>query len=73
LSKAEAWHLLDVWRQQVDYPTLLRTARDLKKTWTADHVVIEKAGVGYARLAELRKEFGGELYGKTWAIFGSSP
>jgi predicted phage terminase large subunit-like protein len=57
VGKDESLYLLDVWRRQVDYPTLLRTARDLKTRWKADHVVIEKAGVGYALLGDLWKEF----------------
>jgi len=57
LSKAGPWYLLDLCRRQVDYPTLLRTARDLKRQWEADHIVIEKAGVGYALLADLWKEY----------------
>jgi predicted phage terminase large subunit-like protein len=57
VGKDESFYLLDVWRRQVDYPTLLRTARELKAKWKADHVVIEKAGVGYALLGDLLKEF----------------
>lgn len=61
MGKDESLYLLDVWRRQVDYPTLLRTARDLKTRWKADHVVIEKAGVGYALLGDLWKEFKGNI------------
>jgi predicted phage terminase large subunit-like protein len=62
LSKAGPWYLLDLWRRQIDYPTLLRAARELKRTWVADHVVIEKEGVGYALLGDLRKEFIGTIH-----------
>lgn len=57
LGKDARWRLLDVWRRQVDYPSLLRSARQLKDAWSPDHVVIEKAGVGYALLGDLRKQF----------------
>ena len=57
LGKDGRWRLLDVWRRQVDYPSLLRSARQMKDIWSPDHIVIEKAGVGYALLADLRKQF----------------
>ena len=57
LGKDERWRLLDVWRRQIDYPGLLRSARQLKDRWSADHIVIEKAGVGFALLGDLRKLF----------------
>jgi predicted phage terminase large subunit-like protein len=61
VGKDESLYLLDVWRRQVDYPTLLGTARELKAKWKADYVVIEKAGVGYALLGDLWKEFRGTI------------
>ncbi|MEH6836338.1 phage terminase large subunit [Falsihalocynthiibacter arcticus] len=40
--------LLDVRRAQYHYPDMLRAARDLRRKWKPNLIVVEKAGVGIA-------------------------
>jgi len=42
--------------RQVDYTTLLRTARDLKRRWEGDHIVVEQAGGRLARPLQARND-----------------
>lgn len=48
------WHLLDVWRDRVDYPGLKAKALALLHQWNPDKVLIEDAVSGRALLQELR-------------------
>ncbi|MBO9400931.1 DUF5681 domain-containing protein [Shimia sp. R9_3] len=49
----QTWHLLDVWRGQVDYPDLKAKALRLADDWEADKVLIEDAATGRPLLDEL--------------------
>ena len=53
--------LLDLYRDRVDYPDLLRKAIALANRWDADKIIIEKAGTGYPLLQELRPKFRGKV------------
>jgi len=46
------WYLLDVFRAQLDYPDLKRAVLRLANYWSADRVLIEKAGSGIPLLHE---------------------
>ncbi|MEQ8903427.1 MAG: phage terminase large subunit [Roseovarius sp.] len=48
------WHLLDVFRDQLDFPDLKRKAFALCDTWNADRVLVEDAGSGKSLLQEFR-------------------
>lgn len=48
--------LLDVYRQRVDYPTLKRAVITRCKTWSADHVIIERSSNGLPLVQQLRAE-----------------
>ena len=48
------WHLLDVYRAQLDYPDLRNAVIRLRAEWAADKVIIEDAGSGKALWQELR-------------------
>ena len=50
------WELLDVFRERLEYPELLKAVRRLQKQWRADKVLIEKASSGIALLQDLRRE-----------------
>jgi predicted phage terminase large subunit-like protein len=47
------WYLLDVWRQQVDYPTLKDKVEELAKHWGANLVLVEESGTAIGLLQEL--------------------
>lgn len=47
------WYLLDVWRQQVDYPTLKDKVEEFAKQWGANLVLIEESGTAIGLLQEL--------------------
>ena len=44
---------LDVWRQQVDYPTLKDKVEELAKQWAANLVLVEESGTAIGLLQEL--------------------
>jgi len=46
------WSLLDLFRDRLDYPDLLRKTRGLADHWSADKVLIEKAGSGRSLLQD---------------------
>lgn len=48
------WHLLDVYRQRLDYPHLKEAVLRLHRTWKADAVLIEDAGSGKSLFQDLR-------------------
>ena len=50
------WHLLDVYRRQLDFPDLAREVRRLQDDWQADTVIIEKQGAGTSLLQDLRRD-----------------
>lgn len=51
------WHLLDLIRIRVDYSDLLARVRYERSRWHADMILVERAGVGFALLSELAKDF----------------
>ncbi|WP_328794044.1 phage terminase large subunit [Maritimibacter harenae] len=50
------WHLLDVFRDRLDYPDLLKKVRRSADEWRADEVIIEKAATGIPLLQDCRRE-----------------
>jgi predicted phage terminase large subunit-like protein len=44
--RENVWHLLDVFRERLDYPDLKRKALRMGEDWCADRVLIEKAATG---------------------------
>jgi predicted phage terminase large subunit-like protein len=54
LETMNQWHLLDVWRKRVDYPTLKAAVVEQAKKWNAHQVLIEEAGTAVGLLQELR-------------------
>jgi predicted phage terminase large subunit-like protein len=48
------WYLLDVFREQLEYPDLKRAVIRLRRRWQADAVLIEKAGSGMSLWQEFR-------------------
>ena len=54
VSSKKLWHLVDVWRQRVDYPALKANVQTLAKKWTARRVLVEDAGAGTSLVQELR-------------------
>jgi len=44
--RENVWHLLDVFRERLDYPDLKRKALRMAEDWCADRVLIEKAATG---------------------------
>lgn len=48
------WHLLDVFRRRLDFPDLKRAVIELRRTWRADQVIMERAGSGFALYQDLR-------------------
>lgn len=51
-----SWHLLDVWRGQLDYPDLKSRVLDLTKAWGPDRILIEDAATGRPLLHELFRD-----------------
>ncbi|WP_195908520.1 phage terminase large subunit [Novosphingobium sp. Gsoil 351] len=47
------WYLLEVFRHRLDFPDLKRAVIELQRRWTADLVLIEKAGSGFCLCQEL--------------------
>jgi predicted phage terminase large subunit-like protein len=47
-------HLLDVWRDRVDYPDLKAAVRTLHERWRPNTVLIEEAGSAVALIQELK-------------------
>jgi predicted phage terminase large subunit-like protein len=60
------WHLLDVFRERLDYPHLKKAVIRLKRQWQADRVVIEDAGSGKSLFQELRS--GGPFLPLMWSV-----
>lgn len=54
------YYLLDVWRRQVEYPTLLRETLRLARERRANMVLVEDADIGKALARELRRELRGD-------------
>lgn len=54
----ENYYLIDVVRQQLDYPDLKRTALRLVREHDADIVLVEKAGTGIPLAQELKRQLG---------------
>lgn len=50
----DLWHLLDVYRDRVEYRNLLRQALYLYGRWQPDKILVEKAANGFALLDDLR-------------------
>jgi phage terminase large subunit-like protein len=48
------WHLLDLYRDRLDYPVLRRKAAALWKQWQPSLAVIENAGTGITLVQDLR-------------------
>lgn len=48
------WHLIDVFRERIDFPNLKRAAIRLHRRWAADKVLIEDACSGKSLWQELR-------------------
>lgn len=59
VTRRKLWHLVDVWRQRVDYPALKRSVQTLAKKWTAKRVLVEDAGAGTSLVQELRGRVSG--------------
>jgi phage terminase large subunit-like protein len=57
--RGEVHHLVDVYRERVDYPTLKRKVVELAQRFDADQVLIEEAGTAIALIAELQYEVRG--------------
>ncbi|WP_037374553.1 phage terminase large subunit [Sediminimonas qiaohouensis] len=53
--KDRCWHLLDVFRDRLDFPELKRKAFELCDTWAADRVLIEDAATGRPLLQEFQR------------------
>jgi predicted phage terminase large subunit-like protein len=51
--RENAWHLLDVWRGQLDYPDLKTRTLALVDRWDPDRVLIEDAATGKPLFDEL--------------------
>ena len=48
-------HLIHVWRDKVDYPTLRKTVRNLATIHSAENLLIEDQGAGTSLVQELNK------------------
>lgn len=55
LVATTGWYLIDVWRKQVDYPTLRRTAASLALKWKPHAVLIEDKASGQSLIQDLRE------------------
>ena len=53
------WHLIDVYRDKLDYYELRKKAHALNRTWSPDKIIIEKANSGMSLLDDLRSAQGG--------------
>ncbi|SHK51996.1 phage uncharacterized protein (putative large terminase), C-terminal domain-containing protein [Shimia gijangensis] len=54
--RENAWHLLDVWRGQLDYPDLKAKTLQLVREWNPDRVLIEDAATGRPLFDELFRD-----------------
>lgn len=54
----QKWYLLDVFRKRLDFPDLRRAVLELRKRYSADKVLMEKAGSGFAVFQDLRRTEG---------------
>jgi predicted phage terminase large subunit-like protein len=59
VTRDRKWHLLDVWRRRVDYPTLKANVMSLAKSWKAGRVLVEDTGAGISLVQELRASIAG--------------
>jgi predicted phage terminase large subunit-like protein len=50
------WYLLDVFRKRLDFPDLMRAVLDLRRRFTADLVIMEKAGSGHSVYQDLHSK-----------------
>jgi predicted phage terminase large subunit-like protein len=55
----EQFHLVDIWRGRIDYPTLKRKVVESAREWRADQVLIEDAGTATGLIQELEFEVRG--------------
>jgi predicted phage terminase large subunit-like protein len=53
---ADKWHLLNVFRQRLDYPDLKSAVLRLRRQWQADRVIIEDACSGKSLWQEFRTQ-----------------
>jgi phage uncharacterized protein (putative large terminase), C-terminal domain len=56
--KDRVWHLLDVIRERLDYPDLLRRVHKMDAVWRPDQILIEKAATGIPLLQHCRDTIG---------------
>jgi predicted phage terminase large subunit-like protein len=59
VSRKKLWHLIDVWRQRVDYPTLKANVQQLAKMHGARRVLVEDTGAGTSLVQELKSRVSG--------------
>ncbi|MBW0159609.1 phage terminase large subunit [Sedimentimonas flavescens] len=53
------WHLLNVFRDRLDYPDLKRKVIQMSRDWLADRVLIEDAATGRPLIQECREHLSG--------------
>jgi predicted phage terminase large subunit-like protein len=61
ITRDRRWHLVDVWRNRVDYPALKAAVRTLAARHGARRVLVEDAGAGTSLVQELLGEVNGIL------------
>jgi predicted phage terminase large subunit-like protein len=59
VTSAQLWHLVDVWRQRVDYPALRAAVEAQARKWKPHRVLVEDAGAGTSLVQELRHSISG--------------
>jgi predicted phage terminase large subunit-like protein len=57
------YHLLDVWRGRPSFPDLRKKVYELKQTWKAKMVIVEKKASGISLIQEIEK-----LEGQKWLV-----
>jgi predicted phage terminase large subunit-like protein len=67
--KANKWHLLDVFRQRLDYPDLKSAVLRLRCQWQADKIIIEDACSGKSLWQEFRTQ--GQFRPVMWPVTDS--
>jgi predicted phage terminase large subunit-like protein len=58
-ARGQRFYLVDMWRGQVDYPSLKAKVQKLAKEWQAKRVLVEDAGAGTMLVQELRTSVSG--------------
>jgi len=53
--QAGTWHILEIVREQLDFPDLRDRALEIYQRWRVDWMVIESAGSGISLIQELRR------------------